>query len=130
MGSRVGRRGWARVPAWVWGCCLLVHGSCAPPPPEDAPAAAPLRNAVLLTDTLGWPPGALASYRDSLTVAGYRVLVSGAPGGETAPELLGRLPWLLQPGVDLLLYDPRLAGPGVLDCLRTRVPEWVEVGTK
>jgi hypothetical protein len=43
--------------------------------------------------------------------------VSGYPD-ETKLSLLQRLPWLLQPGVDTLYYDPALAGPELLLSLR------------
>jgi hypothetical protein len=88
--------------------------ACAPnePPPERTIP----RNLVLLTDTTQWKDGHLKSYKDSLTSTGYRVLVSGYPG-ENAAELTARLPWLLQPGVDLFLYDKRLAGDAGKDSL-------------
>jgi len=72
---------------------------------------------VLLTDTTRWSPPALQAYRDSLTDADYRVLISGSPG-ESAEALMARLPWLLQPGVDLFIYDERLSGPAAQDSLR------------
>jgi len=64
--------------------------------------------------------------KDSLAAAGDRVLISGY-AGETAAELIARLPWLLQPGVDLFVYDDLLAGPAGQDSLtnylkRTRHP--------
>lgn len=71
---------------------------------------------MLLTDTTQWAPSLLSAYKDSLTEAGYRVLVSGYPG-ERAGELKARLPWLLQPGVEVFLYDERLAGAAGLDSL-------------
>jgi hypothetical protein len=88
----------------------FIAPACAPnePPPERAVS----RNLVLLTDTTQWNNDHLEAYKDSLTAAGYRVLVSGYPS-ESAAELSARLPWLLQPGVDLFLYDERLSGkPG------------------
>ncbi len=96
---------------------LLIFCTCAPPPEENTEE---IRNAVILTDMASWAPGELNDLRDSLTVAGYRTLVSGT-AGETESELLSRLPWLLQPGIDLLLYDPRLAGRAVLDSLDKRL---------
>ncbi len=88
--------------------------ACAPN--EPPPANALPQNLVLLTDTARWQPGHLAAYKDSLVAAGYRVLVSGYRG-ESAAELSARLPWLLQPGVDLFLYDDRLAGQAGADSL-------------
>lgn len=88
--------------------------ACAPN--EPPPASAPPKNIVLLTDTSQWESGQLTAYKDSLTTAGYRVLVSGYPG-ESAAELTARLPWLLQPGVDLFLYDHKLAGQAGQDSL-------------
>lgn len=103
-----------RLLALLW--VITLAPACAPDP---APAVAPgrTRNLVLLTDTTAWPAGALRHYRDSLTGAGFRVVVSGYPG-ESAAQLSGRLPWLLQPGVDVFVYDPALAGPAGLDSLR------------
>lgn len=72
---------------------------------------------MLLTDTMTWAPKGLDRYRDSLEAENYRVLVSGYPG-ETPAELAARLPWLLQPGVELFLYDPTLAGKEGADSLR------------
>lgn len=43
--------------------------------------------------------------------------VSGYPL-ESPASLLQRLPWLLQPGVDTLYYDPALAGPELLRTLQ------------
>ena len=97
-----------------WGLTLLLltflAPACAPNEPPPPPAIP--RNLVLLTDTTQWNSSALIAYKDSLAGAGYRVVVSGFPG-ETPAELTVRLPWLLQPGVDLFLYDENLAGvPG------------------
>lgn len=92
-----------------------------------APACAPEKSVVekftsshlvLLTDTLQWEAQRLEQYRDSLKTAGFRVLISGR-SGETAPELKARLPWLLQPGVDLFIYDQRLAGKAGMDSLKS-----------
>jgi hypothetical protein len=83
-----------------------------------------------------WEATTLHHLQDSLTTSGYRVITSGYPG-ETAAELTARLPWLLQPGVDVLLYDDRLAGAAAFDSLllligglspHTEVRHW-EVGT-
>ncbi|MEO0733266.1 MAG: hypothetical protein AAFZ52_10555 [Bacteroidota bacterium] len=92
---------------------LFLAPACAP---EKTP---PTKNLVFLTDTTQWSPRAI---RDSLQKAGYRVLISGYPG-ETASELQARLPWLLQPGVDVLLYDPRLAGPATFDSLQKQLKD-------
>lgn len=86
----------------------------APPPPATS------QNLVLLTDTALWEATELQHFQDSLATIGYRVVTSGY-SGETAIELTDRLPWLLQPGVDLLLYDDRLAGAPAFDSLLRRV---------
>lgn len=75
---------------------------------------------MLLTDTTRWLPGELQHYRDSLEAEDYRVLISGYPG-ESPAELTARLPWLLQPGVHVFVYDPALAGPAGADSLRTTI---------
>lgn len=92
----------------------FIAPACAPNEPHPKKQIA--RNLVLLTDATSWEHGHLDRYKDSLTAAGYRVLVSGYPG-ESAGELSARLPWLLQPGVDLFLYDERLAGRAGKDSL-------------
>ncbi len=71
---------------------------------------------VVLTDSTTWSPPRLQAFRDSLQGEGFRVLISGYPA-ETAAEMVERLPWLLQPGVDVFLYDERLAGPAARDSL-------------
>lgn len=88
--------------------------ACAPN--EPLPARVPSKNIVLLTDTSLWKTGKLTAYKDSLSATGYRVLVSGYPG-ESAAGLTARLPWLLQPGVDLFIYDNKLAGEAGKDSL-------------
>ncbi|MFT5999261.1 MAG: hypothetical protein ACI81P_001718 [Neolewinella sp.] len=98
----------------------ILAPACAPkdpPPPSES-----LQNLVLLTDTTQWEATALHHLQDSLATSGYRVLTSGY-SGETATELLARLPWLLQPGVDVLLYDDRLAGAAAFDSLFQQVGE-------
>ena len=88
--------------------------ACAP---NEPPAERVLpQNVVLLTDSTQWETSALTAYKDSLTSAGYRVLVSGYPN-ESAAALTARLPWLLQPGVDLFIYDNRLAGEAGKDSI-------------
>jgi len=93
--------------------------ACAPDrqSPETEPAPKKL---VLLTDSTDWAPGELNDFRQIKEAEGYRMLISGTPG-ETQESLLARLPWLLQPGVDVLLYDPELAGPGTTDSLVARL---------
>ncbi len=73
---------------------------------------------VLLTDASTWEKEDLQALKDSLTEQRYRVIVSGFTG-ETAAALTARLPWLLQPGVGLFLYDERLSGAGAADSLRS-----------
>jgi hypothetical protein len=79
-----------------------------------------LQYVVVLTDTIQWEATALHHLRDSLTASGYRVIISGYPK-ETTEELMARLPWLLQPGVDVLLYDDRLAGRAAFDSLMQKI---------
>ncbi len=93
----------------------LLAPACAPAE-NISEAILPTRHVVMLTDTL--QTGHLVTdFRDSLLAAGDRVLISGYPG-ETAEELMARLPWLLQPGVDLFIYDQDLAGKPGEDSLR------------
>lgn len=96
---------------------LSFAPACAPnvEPSDGEPEKA--RPLVLLTDTLSWKPGDLVAYRDSLESENYRVLISGF-SGESPTQLVVRLPWLLQPGVALFLYDESLAGPAGGDSLR------------
>ena len=104
-----------------WGAVFLtllllpfLAPACAPNEPPSKRTVP--KNLVLLTDTSRWEAGRLVTYKDSLGKAGYRVLVSGY-AGESAAELTARLPWLLQPGVDLFIYDNRLAGKAGKDSL-------------
>lgn len=103
--------------------CLLVLAlapACSPnepPPPPPRPV-----HVVLLADTTAWPPGRLARLR-ATRPPGQRLLVTGFPG-ETTTELLARLPWLLQPGVDTFLYDTMSLGPTGADSVRTFLREW------
>lgn len=96
---------------------LFLAPACAPtdaPPGKPPSSAKPL---VLLTDASTWTAADLEHYRDSLEQENYRVLVTGYPN-ETPAALTARLPWLLQPGVDLFIYDEALAGPAGTDSLR------------
>ena len=98
---------------------IALAPACAPASesPSSTEAALTDKPLVLLTDTAKWPQGALQHYRDSLQAAHYRVLVSGYPG-ESPGEISARLPWLLQPGVSLFIYDESLAGSTGADSLR------------
>ena len=51
-----------------------------------------------------------------------KYVISGE-ASETGISLLQRLPWLLQPGVDTIIYDPGLAGTTVVDSLRQLLME-------
>jgi hypothetical protein len=121
---------------WVMALTLLLltvfAPACAPKDPPPPPAT--LQNLVLLTDTIQWEATTLHHLLDSLAASGYRIIISGYPK-ETTEELMARLPWLLQPGVDVLLYDDRLAGAATFDSLllqmkvmspHTEVLRWVE----
>lgn len=72
---------------------------------------------LVLTDTVGTDNAALARLRAR---PGTTVAVSGS-ASEPQGRLLNRLPWLLQPGVDTLFYDPDLAGPDLLDSFINRL---------
>jgi len=58
---------------------------------------------LLLADTSLQTPEWLTAYRRN-SAHHVTVVVSGEPG-ETTDQLLRRLPWLLQPGVDTLYID-------------------------
>lgn len=77
---------------------------------------------MLLTDAERWPEDRLAALKDSLQDNNFRVVVSGYPD-ERTDELLARLPWLLQPGIDLLLVDPDFLSPAGVDSLKTFLAE-------
>lgn len=96
---------------------LLLAPACAPEAPPSPPAKSVA--VVLLTDTTQWPAGELTMFRDSLETSNHRLVVSGYPG-ETPTDLVARLPWLLQPGTEKIIYDPRLAGPAA-DSLRAAI---------
>lgn len=111
-----------RIVSLLW--LLFVAPACAPADDQvgqTEDAAGSTTPLVLLTDASGWKEQDLAAYKDSLGAEGYRVIVSGYRG-ETAAELTARLPWLLQPGVSLFLYDEQLAGPAGADSLRRALP--------
>lgn len=93
----------------------LLAPACAPAE-NTVEEVLPARHVVVLTDTLQTGHG-IRGFRDSLIGAGNRVLISGYPE-ETAEGLTARLPWLLQPGVDLFVYDQNLAGKPGEDSLR------------
>lgn len=95
---------------------LLLAPACAPDNPAITGTNRP-QPLVLLTDTSQWEQTTLDTYRDSLQKTGYRVVISGFTD-ETSEQLLARLPWLLQPGVSLFIYDHRLAGAATEDSLR------------
>lgn len=120
---------------WVMVLTLLLLTVFAPAcAPNDPPPSVSQQNLVLLTDTTHWQASDLHQLQDSLMMSGYRVITSGYPG-ESTEEIMARLPWLLQPGVDVLLYDDRLAGAATFDSLllqmkvmspHTEVLRWVE----
>ena len=95
---------------------LLLAPACSPNQPT---AEAPEQQKVLiLTDSTAWKSDRIARLRADFTARGDRVLISGE-AGETAGELGVRLPWLLQPGADVIVYDPGLAGAAGYDSLRS-----------
>ncbi|WP_157500782.1 hypothetical protein [Lewinella sp. 4G2] len=97
---------------------FLLHlaPACAPNNDSEATAEPRRTNIVVLTDTADWAPNHLRLLTEQFAKSGSRVLTSGECG-ETAAQLIQRLPWLLQPGVDTFYVDPRLAGPEVYDSL-------------
>jgi hypothetical protein len=101
---------------------LFLAPACAPneQASEAEAVAVVARPIVLLTDAETWSEVGLKQYKDSLEAKNYRVIVSGFTG-ETVGDLVARLPWLLQPGVDLFLYDSALAGPAGADSLRAYI---------
>jgi hypothetical protein len=103
---------------WVMILTLLLLTVFAPAcaPNEPPPPTKKLQHLVLLTDVKQWNGGSLITYLDSLKNEDYRVIISGY-AGETADQLTSRLPWLLQPGVDMFLYDEKLAGTVGYDSL-------------
>lgn len=100
---------------------LLLLGclapACSPKDEQSAPEDDSLRHLILLTNAARWPEDELAVLRDSLAGEGCRVIVSGYPG-EGVKQLVERLPWLLQPGVDVLLCDPKFLPATAVDSLR------------
>lgn len=107
----------------VYRICALLLVFCLAPacaPSSDKEGKAEQQNPrplVLLTDASTWAEEDLTTLKDSLEAAHYRVLVSGF-SDETPEQLVARLPWLLQPGVSLFLYDEALAGATGEDSLR------------
>lgn len=109
-----------RLPSLLF--ILLLAPACAPehevlqskkaPPEKERPLPT-----VLLTDAEAWTETKLDALKDSLESTGHRVVISGYPN-ETAAQLAARLPWLLQPGTALIVYDPALAGVAGMDSLR------------
>jgi hypothetical protein len=102
---------------------LFLAPACSPNEKTlQADHDSPQPHLVLLTDAERWPDQDLTRLKDSLREANYRVIISGY-AGENAEDLLQRLPWLLQPGVDLLLCDPRFLPPAGMDSLRSFLRE-------
>lgn len=83
------------------------------PPPRHAVKSHRIYNLILTQD----------QHRNTTNIVALRTspdakyVISGYPD-ETPESLLERLPWLLQPGVDTIFYDPELAGKVVVDSMR------------
>ena len=108
---------------------LTLAPACSPdPPPADpvtnpaAPAARTHQNIVFLTDSTVWGAGKLDAISSAVTMRGDRMLITGNPD-ETPASMTERLPWLLQPGVDVFLYDARFLGQDYADTLRNWLSE-------
>lgn len=76
---------------------------------------------LVLTDTSHHTSDWLAQRR-SWNLSHQTIAVSGY-AAETDTSLLQRLPWLLQPGVDTLAYDPDLAGQSAVKLLENYLQE-------
>lgn len=96
---------------------LNLAPACAPE--KETQEASPPKKVVVLTDSTSWQPGGTVETKvNRLRKEKVRLLISGSPG-ETGEDLIARLPWLLQPGLDTLYYDANLAGEATADSLRT-----------
>lgn len=69
---------------------------------------------LVLTDTTVAAPSWLGDYNKK-TSLGNKTVISGFPH-ETPDEVIARLPWMLQPGVDTLLIDQRFLPNGQEIC--------------
>ncbi|MTB51890.1 hypothetical protein [Lewinella sp. W8] len=110
-----------RWSGWTLLVLLLLAPACTPKE-NNTQSEERSEHLVLLTDAARWPEGRLAALKDSLQDENFRVVVSGYPG-ERTDELLARLPWLLQPGIDLMLVDPDFLSPAGVDSLKTFLAE-------
>ena len=80
---------------------MLLLTACGPSVPEWQ--AEHSTYVLLLADTSRNTPRWVTTYRQSVSPQ-VTVVVSGDPN-ETTEQLLQRLPWLLQPGVDTIYID-------------------------
>ena len=105
---------------WLLAFALLGCGREPVSTSRSTPGEEEIRNAVLLIDPLHTRARAQDSLRTALEADGYRVLLSPTTGESTA-ETVARLPWLLQPGVGLVVYD------GDTALLRPHLPSYVRL---
>ena len=105
---------------WLLVFVLLGCGREQASTAESGPGEDEIRNAVLLIDTLRTRARARDSLREVLESDGYRVLLSPTTGEEVG-ETVARLPWLLQPGVGVIVYD------GDTAALRPHLPTYVRL---
>lgn len=97
---------------------LTLAPACSPT--EPALEETEQLKVLILTDSTAWRSDRISRIRADHEKRGDRVLISGEDG-ETAETLGARLPWLLQPGADVIVYDPGLAGPVGYDTLHSRL---------
>ncbi|NJC26447.1 hypothetical protein [Neolewinella antarctica] len=86
--------------------------ACAPNGPTEEKARQ--LKVVILTDSTAWVDDRIRKLGAQLASEGARVLYSG-DSTDSATTLTARIPWLLQPGVDVIYYDTALAGEGTGD---------------
>lgn len=99
---------------------LCLVPACAPNKPPDANTEK--RKVVFLTDSTHWTDSYTSDLRVMLEEEGARTLVSGE-ADETLGNLLSRLPWLLQPGVDVFYLDRNFAGQHAKDSLEANLSQ-------
>ena len=108
-----------KLPVYCLLLAIYLVPACAPDRPTERSRAG--GKILLLSDSTRWRKGGkLRLLMNAWRENDLRVITSGTP--EESPASLGqRLPWLLQPGVDTLYYDTRLAGPAGADSIRLQL---------
>lgn len=105
-----------QIKSWIsWLCSAtslaIILVACQPAAPTEEivpPYVLILTNAS--ADSTDWIRGLKESETVKYVVSGYE--------DETPRSLLQRIPWLLQPGVDTIVYDLNLAGKAAADSLK------------